>query len=266
MKSMKPHQILKQFFDRKKEQNSAYSLRALARDAEVSPAFVSGILSGKKKIPVGKLEKFGEVLEIDATSIRSIKKAIAFDGMDEEIFRDIVSGGVRQDTNLFKPLPRKKISLLSKWYYVAVLDLMTCHQFQSDETWISRKLGLLPSETKEALLVLKKLNLIEEEKGLLKKKIKKIRFTTTQSQVEIRQFHKQMIQKALQELEFKTSTLDFNRRLIAGITLSASKKAIKKAKHKLSDVLHEIANELMDDTCDEVYQLNLQFFPLTKSE
>jgi uncharacterized protein (TIGR02147 family) len=125
-------------------------------------------------------------------------------------------------------------------------------------------LGLLPSETAEALEVLKKLDLIQEIEDSFIKKDKKLRFSTTQSQVEVRQFHKQMIQKALQELEFKTHQADFEKRLITGITFAANKKKIEKAKQKLAEVLHEIANDLMDDDCDEIYQLNLQFFPLTK--
>lgn len=141
---------------------------------------------------------------------------------------------------------------------------MTCEDFQSDTHWIARRLGILKGDVDEALNVLNKLDLIEQSTNGWVKKSKKIRFPTVRSQAEIRNFHRQMIEQALKELNCKTTSQDFERRMISGITFSCNPKKIKKIKQKLNLLIHEIANSAMEGSCTEVYQINLQFFPLTK--
>lgn len=73
-----------------------------------------------------------------------------------------------------------------------------------------------------------------------------------------------MMKKAQEELMKKHSDIDFEKRLMTGITFTASPEKIRDVKKKLSDALHEIANDLIDDNGTEVYQLAAQLFPLTK--
>ena len=40
------------YFERKKKNNAAYSMRAFARDLKLSQSYVSEILSGKKRFPI----------------------------------------------------------------------------------------------------------------------------------------------------------------------------------------------------------------------
>lgn len=262
---MKSHQILKQYFDRKKELNRAYSLRALARDLRVSASYLSEVFSGQKKISARILKKLEKPLDLDEQTVVSLRKMMLIESLpDQSLMKEFSNSSKAEAVQTFKPLSSKKYSLLHKWYYVAVLDLMTCHGFRSDVQWISRKLGLLASETIEALEVLERLELIEFKDAVYQKKSNQVRIGAATSQLEIRKFHQQMITKSLNELQYKTQESDFQRRLIAGITLSADPRKIKKAKKKLNDTLHEIAQDLIDGECTEVYQLNFQFFPLTK--
>jgi uncharacterized protein (TIGR02147 family) len=261
----RPHEILNSFFARKKEQNPAYSLRALARDLTVSPAFMSQLLAGNKKVPLKKLARLTELLDFDRPSVQALRRAIVAESHGgEEIFRDSTEKKSRSDLLEFSPLPKKKGSLFSKWYYVAVLDLMDCEDFQSDPQWIARRLGLFQNEAIEAIATLTALDLVAVRAGKLRKKKNKIRFTTTQTLAEIRSYHRQMIQKALHELEFKTTAEDFTQRMITGGTLSIHRRDIERAQIRLSEFLHEFVAEFATDQADEVYQINLQYFPLSK--
>lgn len=260
---MRSHQILKQYFDRKKEKIRSYSLRVLARDIKVSPSYLSEVFSGHKRISSSILKRLEKPLGLDEQTIVSIRKTLFVESLSDPSLMSEFANSTTESVQKFKPLSSKKYSLLHKWYYVAVLDLMTCSDFRSDIQWISRKLGLLTTETSEALQVLERLELIEIKNSVWQKKSKKVRLSEANSQIEIRNFHHQMITKALKQLEYKTKPEDFERRLIAGITLAVNPRKLKRAKKKLNDILHEISLDLIDGECSEVYQLNFQFFPLT---
>lgn len=262
---MKSHEILKQYFHRKQEINPSYSLRALARHTQVAPSYLSAVFSGKKSISDKIFQKLVRHLELDKSTVLSVRKALAIENInDVELVEELKLSTKGNAVQKYKPISNKKISLLQKWYYVAVLDLMTCADFKSDYQWIARRLGILQGEAEEAVDVLKKLDIIENHKTGWRKKSLKLRIPTARSQEEIRKFHKQMIEKALTELQFKTQQENFEKRVIAGITFAGNPKKLNRAKEKLNEVLHEIASDLMEGECTEVYQLNFQFFPLTK--
>jgi Domain of unknown function (DUF4423) len=90
-----------------------------------------------------------------------------------------------------------------------------------------------------------------------------LRMASAQSRSEIRNFHRQMLKKAGDELN-RTDAAAFERRLITGITTTANVESIAIAKKMLSDAIHEIATFLSSADGDEVYQIAVQLFPLTK--
>jgi uncharacterized protein (TIGR02147 family) len=261
---MKAAAIIKQYFERKQDTNPAYSLRALARDLKVSPSYVSGVLNGQKKISQKSLTKLVRTLDIDDEAALYLKMALLLEDVEDTELRKRLESPVNgRPFQKFRPISRKKNALLSKWYYVAVLDLMTCVHFKSDTLWIARQLGILLSEAEDAIETLKKLKLIEETSAGWRKRSEVVRVPRANS-TEIRQFHKQMIEKALADLQFKTQPEQFEKRMFGGITMAVSPGKIKEARQKLNAVLHEIADDLIDGESTEVYQLNFQLFPLTK--
>ena len=72
-----------------------------------------------------------------------------------------------------------------------------------------------------------------------------------------------MIEKAKIELETKTFDSDFQKRLINGFTLAFNPANTEKVKAKLQELMSEISIAGSEGECTEVYQLNLQFFPLS---
>lgn len=265
--------ILKQYFSRKQEQNPSYSLRALARDLDVAPSYVSGLMNGKKRASVKMIARLAPLLGFDESAEGALRMATSLEAIgDLEVSKELRTNSALQTLEaipLFKPLSKRKLSLLERWYYVAILDLMECDDFEDTPQWIAQRLGLFPHDVQDALRTLEKLELIErgvrKSKPVWKKRDTRIRLPTGRSLNEIRQFHRQMIERALLELRFKTSQRDFERRLISGITFAVDPRNISKARRKLEAAIHSISAELMTGRCTEVYQLNVQLFPLTKS-
>jgi hypothetical protein len=74
-----------------------------------------------------------------------------------------------------------------------------------------------------------------------------------------------MIKKAYEELS-RTTEKAFNERLITGFTMACDPTKIDVAKRAIFDFLSELSEQLSAERCTEVYQCNIQLFPLTKTE
>lgn len=261
--ALSPHEILKQHFERKKITHPSYSLRRMARDIKISPSFLSAVLSGKKKIPLSRLRKLVKVLGMDEVSCLQLKRALEYPNKKSKNPDEIT----QEDKNFLKKyytIPNTSSYFLKHWYRVALLDLTKIEGFKNDTGWIAEKLGISNIEVALTIDVLLELKLLKYNQGRLEKTHKKINFPTKQTSLIVREFHQQMIHKAHKELE-KSDSKSFNKRLITGATVLISAEKIEKIKEDLNQYLYELVDDLSDSLNEELYQINFQFFPLTKS-
>jgi len=264
----KPHLLIKKAFQRKQEKNPAYSQRSLARDLEVSAVFVTKILSGEKEIPPQRIKRLVKVLDLDITSETLLYKAMLYYAVPIPEARALLLQG----TQTLKPSKMAdyrlesdtKFSLLSKWYNVALMDLLSCDVEHSERN-MAKVLGITVREVEEALQGLSQAGLIERRDGLWKKVAARAFFPTSKVKSEVRDFHRQMIKKAYEELS-KTSQADFDRRLITGFTVATNPAHLPQAKQLIFDSLSEVSDVLSQGPCEEVYQYNIQLFPLSNKK
>lgn len=257
---MSPGAILKLYFDRKRVAMPSYSLRALARDLKVSPAYLSQLFNGKKAVPESRIADFIRILDMDDIAVLQLKDAIH---PEEVRTRRLVQEDMDFFTR-FRPLDKKKYAILEQWYMVAIMDLTTTEGFQASPEWIARKLKITAVEAELAVETLKAHNLLEEVDGKLRKVDIKLRFPTKITQAVIRKFHKQMIKKAYEELDHRFSDEDFQDRLIVGSTFAMNKQHLELLKQKVQEALYEISLKGGEGPCESVYQLNIQLFPLSR--
>lgn len=255
---MQALELLNSYYRKKKLRG--YSLRALARDLKVSPAFVSNILKGKKKVPPALIPELSRRLDIDSETALEITRQLSPQTVS-------VKSSFKSPTasNHWEAEDKKSLSALRQWFYVAILELITCSDFDGSSKMISRRLGLSLASVEVAVRELQALGLLTIKSGKIHKTKKHIKISSAKSIQEIRGFHRQMLKKADEELS-ETSPEAFERRLIAGITISADPAKIQIAKKMLSDALHEVANFLSEEPGSEVYHLAGQLFPITKSK
>ena len=257
---MKPEAILKLYFDRKQVAHPAYSLRALARDLDVSAAYLSQVFNGKKTVPESRLADFIRLLDMDDIAVLQLKSSL----YPEEKRAKTLAQEDKDFINRFKPLDKKKYVVLEHWYMVAILDLTTLEGFESNPDWIARKLKLTRIEVDIAIETLKAHNLLHEVNGRLEKVDVKLRFPTKITQTVIRKFHKQMIKKAYEEIDTRLLDEDYNDRLVVGATFALNPEHLAMLKEKVQEALYEISLKASEGPCQSVYQLNIQLFPLAK--
>jgi uncharacterized protein (TIGR02147 family) len=141
---------------------------------------------------------------------------------------------------------------------------MTTEGFKEDPAWIARRLQILKSEAEAALKVLERSGLIgRDERGRLIKLHTRIRFSTRQSKEIIRNYNFLHMKRAMKLLELKHSQADFQARLFSGVSVAANKEKFEEARLYIHKALYKAAEILSEGPCDEVFQINIQFFPQT---
>lgn len=258
---MKVHSTLKKYLAKKQRSSSGFSIRAMAKRLEVSPSFLSRVLSGKKRLPFSLLVELQSILEIEAEVFELLKEKYA----ENQTYKSLV-GTADLDSQLqsWELAEKPSFSVLRQWFYLPILECTTLKNYDGTLLMIAQRLGISEFAVQIAIKEMVALGLMKEKNGQYLKAKKKLRWGSSKTLNEIRSFHYQMMTKAQEELKTRTSEDDFSKRLITGITITASSKQIANAKKRLSEAIHEIANELVSANGDEVYHLSAQLFPLTK--
>ena len=143
--------IIKRYLERKKENNNAYSNRAFARDMGLSPTFISNILTGKKTLPFKHLEKVITILNIDQAEAHELKECYSPVNLSSI---EVNSSPNKKD---WKLATRDQLKVLSKWYYLPMIDLVTCENFEGD---FAGALNISPLEADSVLAELIDLGLL----------------------------------------------------------------------------------------------------------
>jgi uncharacterized protein (TIGR02147 family) len=145
----------------------------------------------------------------------------------------------------------------SKWYYVAIRELLSYIRFKDDYTMLAGALNpsIRQDQAKKAIIILEKSHLIEKDKDPQDDKDKRITL------LNIINFQKTMIDMAK-----TTYDKDPIKRIdMSTLTLSISEEAYQTMKEEIANFRKKLLGIAEKDRMpDRVYQLNYQFFPLSK--
>lgn len=276
-------QILRDHFERKRQQNPSYSLRAFARDVGVSASILSRTLHGQRPISLKLAFTLSAALDLKEADYKFFLASVLEEAPKTAKISRLLRSRILQQlkenppkgppTKSFEPkiLEIETFKALANPMSLAVLNLIETVGFKEDPAWISNRLGISQLEVRDILERLYRLDLIQKIRSKNSYKTsrthKNLHIPTSRSQAAIRAFHKSMIQKSLVQLE-KTSENDFKNRLINGSTLRLHPDQIPQIKKLIDDFQEQIVNLLNESPllAQEVYQLNVQFFPLTQSK
>lgn len=260
-------------FLERKARNAAYSTRAFARDLGISQALLSLVLSGKRPLTVKQAAQMSVLLGFDKDQAQAFLETtlLALPENSKALKRLRRERRAAGATALpakphFIDYELERFKALSHWYHLAILDLTTTQGFVDDPVWIARRLGIGPVEARDARERLLTLGLlgIDPATGGVFKRDTQIFFATRKSEGAVRAFHQQMIGKALDQLK-RTDQASFDARQISAMTMAIPKSAWPEAKARIQKFQQELAALVTQGDCDEVYQLNVQMFPLTQA-
>ena len=224
--------------------NPKYSLRAFARRLKIEPSFLSKVLAGKRAVTPTLISRLAPYLELSPTDLEKFTSP-------------------KQDIS-FQQLTIDTFQMISDWYHYAILELMTVEGFENSPKWIAGKLGIKPAEAQAAVERLLRLEMLslDEEGNLVNTSGNHTTVGNEFTAIAFRKLQKQILDQskvALEEvpIEFRDQS---------SMTMAISSSLLPEAKKMLKDFRRNFCSDLQkrDISRDEVYQLSMSFFPVTK--
>lgn len=235
----------------RKQKNPLFSLRAFARQLRISPAQLSLLINGKKKLT----PKVAEHL-IDRLNLNSSE---ALDILDDSL---PLKQKLKSPKSELQVLSEEEFNLISDWLHFAVLELAALKENSSNSRWIASELGVDSTRVIEAIQRLQRLGFLKVSDGRMKKTSKPFTTTTDIPSAAIRKFHKQTLDLAREKID----SVPVELREFSSITTPVSLKKLKRVKRLINEFKHRMNEELEGEDASEVYTLSIQLFPLTKAE
>lgn len=261
-------EFLQDFYLSKKKVNASYSYRVFVNKGELgSPSHLKMVIDGSRNLTLSTIPKYVKAIGFKKKMETQLFELLVHynqeSDADQKItyFNEIMNLKRKQGLSM---LEKHQFDLLAHWFHVAIYVLIDLYDFKDDPEWISERLRkkVTARQVRETLDSLETLKLIEKDD------IKGYRQTSgaLSTDEDIKslgayRYHQDMLELALDSL--KNDSLDV--REFNGVTMKISKDKLSVLKEKIRAFRKEI-NELtsnMEGT-DQVYQLNIQLFPLTE--
>lgn len=239
--------ILQQEYLKRVSKNRHYSLRAFAQHLNVNHAILSLVLSGKRKITKAMVIKFSSAL-----------------GMSPEEVKNFSEESITEKQREYFLLQNDAFSVISEWYFDAILEMCRIPRMNLNPQLVGEFLDIPVLQATHALETLERI-------GLLKKNINEQYELTFQNTTNIldpntttsakRKYQGSVIGKSIDALE----NVDPKSRDHTSTTMAISTKDLPAAKELIRKFRHELNAYMQrcDETLDDVYQLQVSFFPLT---
>jgi uncharacterized protein (TIGR02147 family) len=257
-------EFFRDYYEARRIHDKYFSYRYIGQRVGMDSSYLIRVLQGKKHISSGVAEKFCELAGFDAKQCAYFENLVAFNKAKTDaqarIFYEklLASRGI-----VYKRLKKDQTEYFSRWYVVALRNLLDYTTFDGDYTKLGKLLSppISAEEAKQAIFLLERLGLIEHQQSGYKVLDNHIHSGEKWASDSIALFQESTLQLALRALK----ELPKNARDISTMTMNISAENLLQIR-ELIQTLHEDIAKLVEATpsSDRVYQFNVQLFPLTQ--
>ena len=246
--------------------NGKYSLRAYARDLGLSASRLTEVFSKKSGLSKTSATRITEKLGLSLTDARWFCDHVSVSHGRSAAERETAKQRIGKNSLNRDPkkLTADQVNYISSWQCLTLLELVSTDGFHDDFTWMSRRLSITANEVKKHFSILRRLKLIRQQDG---KWLPDGSFRVTSSQIPsraIRKCHGSLIEKAKWSVLHET----VDERDVSAIVFPVAFTDLPWIKEELKEFRRALYEKIKNSTSpkDEVYCLNIQYFPLTKKE
>lgn len=258
--------FLKDLYEYLKENTEYFSFRYFSKKAGFkSPNYLKLVIEGERNISEDSVERFCQALKLNKGESEFFSLIVGFTQASNNSEKAEHAVKILQ-TKIYQklhPLTKDKLQYYSQWYHVALRELALCQEVRNDPLWIAQQFrpALKEKQVVKAIDCLVRLGMLEIKDGLLKATEQNV---TTHSEVIssfVTLYHKEMLEKAKESIDI-SGPLE---REVSSICVPVSQETFEQMKQRIQDFKKElIALASKDQNPNQVYQLNLQLFPLTE--
>ncbi len=259
-------EFLTDYYQVQKKKSKAFSHRYFAKKAGInSSGFYKNVMEGRRSLGRGLILKFSEAMKLRNKETDYFENMVYFNEAstvrEKKLYFERMMSLRKLDSYLMES---SQYEFYSKWYYTAVRELIGIKGFKGDYASLAKTLSpsIRPDQAEKAIKVLENLKLIKkDEKGMYRQSQHVI---TTGPEV-----------VSLNVANYQISCMDLAKEAIdrhppetrdmSTLTLSLSSGAFDAMKEEIVAFRKKMLNlEQKFNNADQVYQLNMHFFPLSK--
>jgi transcriptional regulator with XRE-family HTH domain len=238
-------QLLQEELLKRCRKRPGYSLRAFARYLSISPSTLSRLLRGQRPLSERAKLRLGKRLGYAPAQVLAL-------GNDQDAaLRD------------YRKISQDAFAVIADWHHYGILNLLHLRGFKPDPLWIGRALGITATEARAASERLIGLGLISvQPDGRWVATAEG--FTNVGDDLHapaLRNLQRQVLEMALAALE----EIPVEARDQSSIAMPANRKRLPEAIEKITRFRRELCAFMEQDADrDEVYQLSISLYPLTR--
>lgn len=267
-KSLKFRDYLRNELERRMTINSAYSLRAFARDLKMPASRLSEFLSGKSKVSLNRVYDITKHLKLSDSEAQFVNDIATIEyGRTEEV----------------KKLALKRVSLLrasdvqlttldfeeiSDWYYFALLETLSKIQHKMTVPELAISIGIKENLCQFAVDRLLRKGLLSVEDGYLKATHKSLHVVGEPTK-SIQKFHRQFIAESVTAFEKS----EYDEREFSSSFVMLTDQEIQHLRSKIKNTVESVFLQINEKRKFEIeskenkqklklYGLGVQLFPI----
>lgn len=266
---------LSDYYDEQKQRNKAFSYRYFARNADInSVGLYRDVIEGRQKIGRALIIKFSTAIGHTKKEAEYFENLVFFNearsAEERKLFFERMLTHQTAGTKS-RVVDETRYEYYQKWYYSAVRSLISIGKFRNDDKSYRKIGGILnphirPENIKNALKVLTRLKFITENSDGYFTLVDPIITTgilrpeKNVTILNVVNFQKEVTALASESID-RFGAKDIN---LSTLTIGISDATKELIKNELAAVRDKIAALAERDTDpDRVYQLNMQYFPLS---
>jgi len=261
---------LRAYYEAAKRRPQGFSFRTFSKRAGLkSPNFFKLVIDGDRNLGKDMVGRFADALGLEGDDRNFFADLVAFEqaGTSTEknrVFERIAASRRFRSARRIDGLVH---DYLSHWYHPAVRELAARSDFRDEPKWIAETLrpSITPSQAARSLELLLELGLLAKNAETGRFELREPTLTTEHEVASLgaANFHKQMMERAADSIDTVAPAL----RDLAALTVCVSPQIATEVKQRI----HQF-REAMTELCDAessgtvVYQLNVQWFPLSRTD
>lgn len=224
--------------------NSRMSLRSISLKVGISAGRMADLANGKRPLSQNYAQKLARGLRLSKEERIKLLSFVSVPSRKRVVPRI---------------LSESELSQMYSWENYAILSLLNTIDFESSEEWIAQRLGITVARAKECLQSLLSLGLVHDGPLGIERTTDSVTTSYDVPSKVIQESHRQDLLKAIDVL----GKVPAKARNYSATTMAIDPQNLTEAKKLIADFQQQMMRLLESGSQTEVYNLNIQLFPLT---
>ncbi len=242
MRKNKYREILKDIFVQKISKNPCYSLRAFARDLDISVSYLSEVLTSKKTLKPSYIDQVISKINLDEESAIIFRESCLFENQGKSTLKEIS----KEDFNdINDPL------------VFALLSTFFLEDFVNDVMWISQRLRISQEKCHQLIQALVEKDILEIKDGQISRKSLNYIVKNFSNPQKLREFHK----KCLTQIDQSLTNMPSEKIHLNHLCFAINPDKISTFREKTNKYLDEIEKLMETGPQKDLYSLAVYLTP-----